>query len=75
MPFVEHRIHARSLIETIEQQISRPMKEQQISRPMKPLEIEALRLGVEIAKVYALLSIEERLGYIQNRISRLDKEV
>lgn len=66
MPFVEHRIHARSLIETIEQQIS---------RPMKPLEIEALRLGVEIAKVYALLSIEERLGYIQNRISRLDKEV
>ena len=64
MPFVEHRIHARSLIETIEQQIS---------RPMKPLEIEALRLGVE--KVYALLSIEERLGYIQNRISRLDKEV
>ena len=64
MPFVEHRIHARSLIETIEQQIS---------RPMKPLEIEALRL--EIAKVYALLSIEERLGYIQNRISRLDKEV
>jgi len=63
---VEHRIHARSLIETIEQQIS---------RPMKPLEIEALRLGVEIAKVYALLSIEERLGYIQNRISRLDKEV
>jgi len=66
VPFVEHRIHARSLIETIEQQIS---------RPMKPLEIEALRLGVEIAKVYALLSIEERLGYIQNRISRLDKEV
>jgi hypothetical protein len=66
MSFVEHRIHARSMVETIEERVARPMTQR---------DIEAMRLYAEMAKVYALLAIEERLGYIQNRISWLDKEV
>jgi hypothetical protein len=47
------------------------------SRPSQktPREMEQDRLDLEVAKVHVLLAIEERLGYIQNRIGRLDKEV